>query len=327
MRQTIEYDLRAILAELVDREPGIVELYMFGSRAYGTGSLRSDCDVLVRVDPRVHVKASNLRDFALERCPALDLFLCTDARAVSAANDSFVYAPTFEDLVGKLDAVRLWARDGGFEAFGFPIPGNWTFQTAGQVDFVPTSLPDGPIADLAWQQKIKHAEAAGLPTQPFIGDTLTKAVAQISEIGRRMIFRSDQLGQRGVAKSGWTVNLSSEYDCQNLFFTVVKPWLPGLSREEVVIHFDDQAKSADFSLFESRLVIEMKFIDSPGKKAEVVKTLDGLSRFYARNANIGCLLIIVFVKCDVTLDDARWEADYSFRTTAPQVVTIVVRIP
>ncbi len=142
-----------------------------------------------------------------------------------------------------------------------------------------------------------------------------------------MIFSSGQLGQRGVAKSGWTVNLSSEYDCQNLFFTVVKPWLPGLGREEITIHFDDQAKLADFSLFEGRLVIEMKFIDSPGKKAEVVKTLDGLSRFYKRNANIGCLLLIVFVKRDVALDDARWGADYTSRTTAPQVVTIVVRIP
>ena len=175
--------------------------------------------------------------------------------------------------------------------------------------------------------KIKQAEAEGLPTQPFLGDALMKAVAHISEVTRRMIFRSVQLGQRGVAKNGWTVNLSSEYDCQNLFFTVVKPWLPGLGREEVVIHFDDQAKSADFSLFEGRLVIEMKFIDSPGKKTEVIKTLDGLSRFYARNANVGCLLFVVFVKRDVMLDDARWEADYSFRTTAPQIVTIVVRIP
>jgi predicted nucleotidyltransferase len=326
MMKTIDYNLRSLLEELVERESGITELYVFGSRAYGTGSLRSDCDVLVRADPRMNVKASRLRDFAIERCPALDLFLCIDARAVSAANDSFVYASTFEDLVDKLDAIKLWVRDGGFEAFGFPVSGNWTFQAAGQVDFVHTSLPDGPIADLAWQLKIKNAEAAGLPTQPFIGDSLMKAVAQVSDIARRMIFQRCQLGQRGFAKDGWTVNLSSEYDCQNLFFTVVKPWLPGLGREETAIHFDDQAKRADFSLFEGRLVIEMKFIDSPGKKAEVVKTLDGLSRFYARNANIGCLLIIIFVKHDVSLDASKWEADYSFKTTAPQVVTIVVRL-
>lgn len=70
----------------------------------------------------------------------------------------------------------------------------------------------------------------------------------------------------------------------------------------------------------------MKFIDSAAKKAEVVKTLDGLSRFYARNVNVGCLLFIIFVKPNVDLDDARWEANYSSRTTTPQVLTIVVRI-
>jgi hypothetical protein len=132
------------------------------------------------------------------------------------------------------------------------------------------------------------------------------AAAHIAEIARRMIFRSDQLDQKGDAKNGWTVNLSSKYDCQNLFFTVVKPWLPGLDREEVAIRFDDQEKIADFDLFEKRLIIEMKFIDSAAKKAEVVKTLDGLSRFYAGNANVGCLLFIIFVKPNVDLDDARW---------------------
>jgi hypothetical protein len=142
-----------------------------------------------------------------------------------------------------------------------------------------------------------------------------------------MIFQPDQLGPRGAARSGWTVNLSSEYDCQNLFYTVVKPWLPGVGREEVTVRFDDHEKRADFSLFEGKLVVEMKFIDSNAKKSEVVKTLDGLARFYSRNANVGCLLFIIFVKENIVLDDRRWEYDYSFRTTSPQVITIVVRIP
>jgi predicted nucleotidyltransferase len=329
-RATVTHNLRALLKKLVANERGIVELYLFGSRRYGTGSLRSDCDIIVRADPHAHVRASNLRDFALERCPALDLFLCTDARAVSAANDSSVNAASFEDLVRKLDAVKLWSRAGRFENFAFPISGNWTFKTASQVDFMASVLPDGAdewLHNLAWRRKMEKVEDEGLPTDPFIGDTLPKAVAHISDIARRMIFPSNELGQRGGAKDGWTVNLSSEYDCQNLFFTVVKPWLPGLGREEVVISFDDQKKSADFNLFEGRLVIEMKYVDSPAKKAEVVKTLDGLSRFYARNANVGCLLFIILVKHGIELDDARWEADYSFGTMAPQVVTIVVRIP
>jgi predicted nucleotidyltransferase len=327
MKKTFSYDLREVLSNLVTNEPGIVELYLFGSRAYGTGSLRSDCDIIVRADHDSQVKPSNLREFALDRCPPLDLFLCTDARAVSTANDSFVYSTSFEDLVRKLDAVLLWTRTRGFEEFSFPLADGWKFQTSREATFLPSNLPDGLVTDQQWQLKLRRTETEGFPTQPYIGDTLVSVVSQIVRIARGMIFRGDQLGQKGIAKTGWTVNLASEYDCQNLFFSVIKPWLPELGREEIAIRFDGQETIADFNLFDSRLVVEMKFIDGPGKKAEVVKTLEGLKRFYSRNANIGCLLFIIYVKEDIDLDGTRWEQEFSFSTTTPAVVTIVVRIP
>jgi len=326
LRQTVEYNLREILDELVGREPGITELHLFGSRAYGTGSLRSDCDVLVRAHPGKIVKASNLLEFAMAQCPALDLFLCTETRAVSAANDSFVYASSFDALIMKLDAVKLWTREEGFANFAFLTSGNWKFEVSANLEFAPTVLPDASVAEFSWEHMLKKVEALGLPARPFIGDTLPKAVAQIVEVSRRMVL-NDQLGPRGAAKLGWTVNLQSEYDCQNLFFTVFKPWLPGLAREEVTIRFDEQAKISDFSLFEGRLVIEMKFVDGPGKKTEVVKTLDGLSRFYARNANVGTLLFMVFVKQNVQIDTDRWESDYSFATKTPNIITVVIVVP
>ena len=37
-----------------------------------------------------------------------------------------------------------------------------------------------------------------------------------------MLFRREDLGKKGAAKDGWTVDLQSEYDFQNLFFTVIK---------------------------------------------------------------------------------------------------------
>ncbi|PDT76601.1 hypothetical protein [Bradyrhizobium sp. C9] len=327
MKRTVKYDLFALLTELVEREPGISELYLFGSRQYGTGSLRSDCDILLRAEPDADVKQSRLRDFALEKCPALDFFLCTEARAVSAANDSFVYAPTFKELVTRLDAVRLWTRRSGFEDFLFRRSGDWTFEAAAEVDFIHTTLPDALITNLAWQRKIEQTEAIGLPVRPFIGDTLDKAVSQIVAVVRDMIRRSEDLEPRGNAKGGWTVNLQSEYDCQNLFLTVVKPWLPTLAREESLVQFDGQEKRHDFSLFEGKLIIEMKFIDSLAKKAEVVKTLDGLARLYSRASNVQCVLMIIFVKEGVALDAAKWETDYSLRAKSPHVTTMVIRIP
>lgn len=327
LRIAAEHGLKALLTPLVEAERGIEEIYLFGSRAYNTGSLRSDCDLLVRISPNVNTKGSDLRDFAVGHCTALDFFLCSEARAVSCANDSFVYAATFDDLVTKLDAVLLWTRSGSFADFAFADTGNWTFRTAAGAEFTMTTLPDSAVTEQAWFQKIKSVEAAGLPARPFIGDTLPKAVATIENIARRMIFRPDQLGQRGVAKDGWTVNLQSEYDCQNLFFTVVKPWLPELGREEVEIYFDDQAKVSDFSLFQGRLIIEMKFVQSDAKMREVVKTLDGLKRFYTRNANVGCLLMIICVKPGVAIDGAKWEAEFSYRSASPSVITMVVPVP
>jgi predicted nucleotidyltransferase len=325
--KTKKYNLKQLLAAVVDGQPGVDEVYLFGSRAYNTGSHRSDCDLLVRIDPAKSTKMSSLREFSMMNCPALDFFVCGSSRAVSCSNDSFVYAATFEALVSKLDAVLLWTRKLGFTDFLFSDTGSWVFETGLHVDFRMTVLPSGYLGDEVWTNKVKSVETLGLPVRPYIGDTLQKAVAQISDVSRKMVFLAKDLCQRGSAKSGWTVNLESEYDCQNLFFTVIKPWLPELSREEVAIVFDEQKKISDFSLFQGQLIIEMKFVDSQGKKAEVVKTLEGLQSFYKRNANVRCLLMIIFVKVGVDVDGPKWEAEFSFMTKLPSVITMVIPVP
>lgn len=191
-----------------------------------------------------------------------------------------------------------------------------------------TVLPDEYLVEQAWLEKIRDVEKAGLPARPYLGDTLGKATTFIQEVTRRMVFQQNQLGQKGQAKNGWTVNLQNEYDCQNLFYTVIKPWLPALGREEVAIYFDDQKKISDFSLFEGKLIIEMKFIDSAVSKAAVAKSLEGLGKFYSRNANVGILLIIIFVKSGkIDVDEARWEADFTHIHKAPSVITMVVKVP
>lgn len=324
---SITHNLKVLLERLTEQEGAITEVYLFGSRAYGTGSLRSDCDLLVRAEPDALIKASRLRDFALERCKALDLFLCTEARATSAANDSFVYSSDFESLVEKLDAVKLWTRSEGFMNFGFRDSGDWNFDVSKAVDFQMSILPGEYLADQAWLAKLAKVEAQRLPTRPFLGDNLTKVADQIVDVARRMIVEAEDLGQKGAAKVGWTVNLKSEYDCQNLFYTVVRPWLVSLEREQITIQFDGQKKISDFSLIEGGLIIEMKWIDKLGKKAEVVKTLDGLARFYASNANVRGLLFMIFVKSDVQIGAENWEDKYSFPHASPFVRTVVIKVP
>jgi hypothetical protein len=278
--------------------------------------------------PGKNVKGSDLLEFALEHCKAIDFFLAAGETARSCANDSFVSASTFDDLVSRLDAVLLWTRTRGFENFGFRDGGSWLFKTSSQIDFVMTVLPDDHIADAAWLGKIKKVEQSGLPVQPYLGDTLPKAITVIQHVVRHMVMSSADLRPSGKARAGWTVNLQDEYDCQNLFYTVVKPWLPALGREEVAVYFDEQKKISDFSLFEGKLIIEMKFVDSSGSKAQVGKTLEGLAAFYRRNSNVQCLLMIVFVKVGtVNVDPAKWEAEFSHPHNAPSILTMVVEVP
>ena len=41
------WNLKEVVKYLIQRFPSILEIYLFGSRAYKTGSLRSDIDLLV----------------------------------------------------------------------------------------------------------------------------------------------------------------------------------------------------------------------------------------------------------------------------------------
>lgn len=326
MRETRKYNLKSLLEAIIIEQPGIREIYLFGSRAYRTCSTRSDCDLLLKMD-KSHVQSYRFQDFADENCPALDFFIAEEGKAVSCANHSFVQAASFAELVKKLDAIQLWSREGGFTQFEFDFESKWVFETAMSASFTPTMLPNRYLNGETWQSMLARAEGAFLPIRPYIGDTIEKATAQITDVARKMIMGPGDLGQKGAAKHGWTVNLQSEYDCQNLFWITVKPWLPALAREEVTIRYEKQDKSADFALFDGRLIVELKFIDTEAKKREVLKDLDGLSRFYSRNTNISCLLLLIYYKDAANIDAARLEADFTFMHKKPTVVTHLIKVP
>lgn len=323
MGDTNEYDLKFLLGKLVEEQPNIEAVYLFGSRAYQTGSPRSDCDLLVKVKEGKNVQPGVLRDFATESCPALDFFLAARGQATSCANDSFVYATSFEALIERLDAIALWSREKGFFEISFP----WTFSTSAFVHFIPTNLPNSELSGLSWHALTRRAEQEGLPVSPYIGDTVDKAAAMIADVARIMLRKPSDLCQRGNASSGWTVNLQSEYDCQNLFYTVVKPWLPGLAWDPHTITYDGQKKICDFSLFDGKLLIEMKYIDSEDKKREVVKTLEGLIRFYSQNANVRCIMNFLYYKPRVDIDQHKWEHDYTRFHSAPRILTYLLPLP
>lgn len=87
----------------------IEEIYIFGSRAYNTGSYRSDIDILVYAPEGVtRYEITEL----IKREKALDIFETTNkTEARSFANDSRLRR---DNLINTLDARLLWERKNGF---------------------------------------------------------------------------------------------------------------------------------------------------------------------------------------------------------------------
>jgi hypothetical protein len=255
----------------------------------------------------------------MEKCPALDLFLVSGAKATSCINDSYVIAASYDELISRLDGVKFW-KNGLLDANI-----NWELQVHAGTSFAPTNLPNAFLESQTLQAHMKSVSDLGLSVVPYIGDTPDKVSVFLADVVERMIMTPDKLGPKGQARGGWTVNLESEYDFQNLFYSVVKPWLPGLGREEITIHYDQQKKQADFNLFDNQLILELKFIDDANSKAAVVKTLEGLAAFYKKNANIRVLLIFILVKKGkVNVDGPKWDADFTHFNRKPRIITKVL---
>ena len=104
----IVYDLATIAEQLADTIPEVSELYLFGSRARGTKSIRSDVDVLVVATK--HIQPRLLREFSFKNCEALDLFIVDGGKAASSQNESFIEAYDQPSLLTLLGAVKIWSR-------------------------------------------------------------------------------------------------------------------------------------------------------------------------------------------------------------------------
>jgi hypothetical protein len=318
------YDLRTLTVELTKSFPEIEALYLFGSRRYRTGSLRSDVDILVELREGSHIRPQELRAFSAEHCRALDLFVAEGGKAVSCANESYVRATSFGELVKRLEAVCFWNRSNGI----LPADLDWKFEVPIGIDFKQTAmLTVEPIAG-GWLPSFRaHAqalEAAGIPVRPYLGSSVVEIADFLVSVLRRAVEMANELSERQAA---WKIVFKTEYDFQNLFFVVIKPWLPGLGREEIAVWYDGQQKRADFNLLGSQIIVEMKHIRDAGTKAAVAKTLTGLGSFYEKHPNVRLLLFAILVDKDIELDAAKWESDFTFKERTPQVWTRIFRTP
>lgn len=317
------FDLEAIVKILAGKFPEIENVYLFGSRRYETGSSRSDIDILITTSKRI--KPSVLRDFTLEHSTALDLFILDSGRATSVANESYIEASNNEELVKSVNGVILYERATGSSD---ELEKRKQIEVDKRINHELTSLPNETAEYYeirALKKYFKRAKENGLTSKPYIGSSTEEASDFIIEILKGLIPSAHSVTNYGQAKTGWTKNLNDEYDFQNLFWIVVKPWLPNLSREDVELKFDGQEKRSDFNLFNNQLVIELKHIKNDGDKRAIVKTLSGLKDFYVQHPNIRTLIFGILVDETVDLDDRKWESDFSFSENTPKVKTVIIR--
>jgi predicted nucleotidyltransferase len=320
MQTTETFSLKKIVKQLTSEFPAIKDLYLFGSRAYKTRSPRSDIDILVVASK--HIRPNELRQFSQRHCPALDLFLVDSDKAVSCMNESFVKGTSFNNMVRELDAIHFWSRAKGFHEVDI----DWDFDIPLNIEYVYTSLSSDVPVPSKWAPSLDRyfgdLEKEGYPISPFVGDNLKEISKFLIILIKNMIAYSQKLNKKG---KGIIVELKNEYDFQNLFFLVIKPWLPQLAKEELTGKYDGQKKTADFSLCKNQIVIEMKHIKDSNTKAAIIKTLGGLREIYESNSGIKVIIFAILVNKDVALDDEKIEKDYSHVYGNTEVITQVIR--
>jgi predicted nucleotidyltransferase len=316
-------DLASAISVMAGKFPAISEIYIFGSRRFNTESFRSDIDLLVTMSQRI--KASDLRDFTIEFSSALDIFILESGRATSIANESYITDESNELLIKKLNAVKLFDRHAGkLDALTEYRTLKLDKRVKHELTVFPNTTADG------WEVKalIKYFDTAqkhGLPVKPYIGLNADEASDFIIKVLRNLASTNTTLGGRGQAKGSWTQNIKDEYDFQNLFWITVRPWLPGIGKEEVELKYDGNEKRSDFNLFNNQVVIELKHVKDENEKRNIIKTLNGLSSFYSQHPNIRVLIFGILVNKNVELNDEKWEADFSFDENHTKVKTVIVR--
>lgn len=317
------FDLEAAIKYLAGMFNEIEAIYLFGSRRFGTGSTRSDVDIIVV--PNAYIKPSTLREFVLQTNTALDIFILENARATSIANDSYISGGSNEEVLEALNAMLLYERGYGTSQ---ELGKRKTLMLDTRVRHTLTALPNTSTEAIEVAALIKILDSAGgkgLPTKPYLGQSTQEVAEFISKVIRSLPTVGCSVTKSGNAYDGWTRSLKNEYDFQNLFWIACKPWLPDLDREQIAIVYDGNEKRSDFSLFRNQLIIELKHIKDDNTKRSTVKTLAGLKDFYEQHPNVRALIFGILVDKSVDLDDRMWESSFTYANAKPAVYTVVVR--
>jgi nucleoside phosphorylase len=112
-KPTRTVDLKPAIEKLVSEFPHVQRVYIFGSRRFETGSVRSDIDLLLitqndEIDYHLPARIREVEAY-------IDAFQVIGGKAVSFANHSQITSTGRDGLIKLLDAVCLWSRENGWD--------------------------------------------------------------------------------------------------------------------------------------------------------------------------------------------------------------------
>ena len=101
-------DLKEVIKVITEWQPNVEKIYLFGSRAYDTGSYGSDIDLLLDTNGQQNPKLfMEVRKFE----PYIDIFQIKGNFAESLGNQSQIRSPnitTKEELIKRINAIEIW---------------------------------------------------------------------------------------------------------------------------------------------------------------------------------------------------------------------------
>jgi predicted nucleotidyltransferase len=323
----VHYDLKKIINDITKHHHEIREIYLFGSRAYGTNSYRSDIDILAVTDGE-NISAAQVNKWLYKDYQAVDLFTSYDKKvATSCVNGSFVcYREEngygYKDLIEQLDAKKLWDKTTGFSN-QFT---EWEQDVFPGASFPASVLPFGQNKSIEEKavDLLAELEKQNIKTY-FTGCNYFEIANHISQIIEKTFEKPTKYQKNAKNFSFNTIQIANEYDFQNLIHLLIRPIFSDIETENCVIIIDGNKKIADFGLNNNKIIIEAKWIDTTSKKNEVVKTISGLSNFYTENPNVESLVFVVLYDKDVTIDKNRLEDKFSHTKSSPSIIVRFIK--
>ena len=217
----------------------IEEIYIFGSRGYETGSLRSDIDILV------YAPSGLRRDEVMpimEEEEALDIFKTTNkTEAESFANDSWLKR---DDIVADLDAKLLWSRTNGESTL---LERYKEIMVLRDIDFKMSYMPMYSDAEMKFYEKYGHN--AIFVIMPF-REELNKVYEIIKDI---------------FASKGYSAIRADEKEFTNDLWENVRVYLECCNVAVAVFDKNDQDS------YNPNVAIEVGYMLSKGNKVCLLK--------------------------------------------------------